>query len=158
MPTRRISPRINMGIIHASHIHVDDLTDYSYITANNGGCIVNSPPALRYNEGTSKWQFSNDGITFQDLGTGTGASGSLIVDKTVEHISSDIAAESLHTLPSGKSYTPDNGNNLDIYFNGQLLAHDSGSITYDYEEINSVTIRFHREIPTCSVLSYIIRN
>jgi hypothetical protein len=42
------------------------------IEANNGD--VNRP-ALRYNESTNKWEFSNDGTTFSEMGAGTSTGG-----------------------------------------------------------------------------------
>lgn len=39
------------------------------IKANFGGP---NDPILRYNKTTQKWTFSNDGITFQDFGSGSG--------------------------------------------------------------------------------------
>lgn len=39
------------------------------VLANNGDANL---PALIYNESTNKWQYSNDGTTFSDMGTGGG--------------------------------------------------------------------------------------
>ena len=37
------------------------------IQAVNGDA---NPPTLRYNETSNKWEFSNDGTTFQEIGAG----------------------------------------------------------------------------------------
>jgi hypothetical protein len=42
------------------------------IEANNGDA---NRPAMRYNESTNKWQFSNDGTTFTDMGSGSSPGG-----------------------------------------------------------------------------------
>jgi hypothetical protein len=50
-------------------------------------------PNLRYNAATSKWQYSNDGITWTDIGSGGGGSGDVVgpassVDNTIPRFDS----------------------------------------------------------------------
>lgn len=81
-------------------------------------------------------------------------------DKAVEDVVSVINAESPHTLPGGLDYTPDpnyDGENMDVYYNGQLLAVDSGSVSRDYEETSTTSITFHFTVKPNSNLTYIIR-
>lgn len=58
----------------ANNIQFGDGADSAnkVIIIDNGDANL---PAIRYNVSTSKFQFSNDGVTFQDLGTGGGVSG-----------------------------------------------------------------------------------
>jgi len=156
MAVFRRSPRT--CIIRASQIHIDNLTPYSDITANNG-LTPFSAPRLRYNEITGTWQYSNDGLNYFNIGSGSGGSGSAeITTKLTEVVtSSPIAVESVHTIPGGESYTLGAGNYLDIYFNGQLLTHDSGGNIIDYIENTTTTIKFHFNVPVGSILQYMIR-
>lgn len=48
------------------------------IEANNGDA---NRPALRYDESTNKWQFSNDGTTFTDMGSGVSSGGDFLVSQ-----------------------------------------------------------------------------
>ena len=75
--------------------------------------------AIRYNESTDKWQFTNDGSTYQDMGDGTaadmGAQGltnyvalenpTLIVEELTQ--STDGAYEQFNIGPSGLNYISD---------------------------------------------------
>lgn len=47
-------------------------TDNKEIIANTGASNL---PALQYNVTTGKWEFSNDGIGFKDIGSGAGGAG-----------------------------------------------------------------------------------
>lgn len=81
-------------------------------------------------------------------------------DKEVEDITSVINAETAHTLPGGLTYTLDtthHGENMDVYFNGQLLAADGSSEERDYEETSADSIAFHFIIKPNSNLTYIVR-
>ena len=115
-----------------------------------------TPPAIRYNDTTSKWQASNDGIAFFDIGSGGGGfSGSFI--KISETILTQIPAETSHTLPGGYAYTQASGSMLDVYLNGQLLSHDDGTHTRDYMEVTSTTIKFYFIVLKDSTVTYIIK-
>ena len=159
MAVCRRSPRFHFGQpMHAGQIHIDNSTPYSKITANNSGSACTDAPGLRYNENTGTWQFSNDGLNYFNMGSGTGGSGSTeFTTKLTEVVTSQIIAESTHTIPGGESYTLDTGNNLDVYFNGQLLTHDKGTNTIDYTENTTTTIKFHFNVPAGSILQYMIR-
>lgn len=45
------------------------------ITANNGDA---NAPQLKYNSSTNTWQYSNDGTTFNDMGSGSGGSTEVV--------------------------------------------------------------------------------
>ena len=151
MATRRISPVCNFGTLFASEIVLRDVGNvYIY-----SGTALSSP-ALRYNDVIDRWQFSNNGVNYVDMGSGVGPISGSFTDKFVEFITIDILEETNHLLPGGKTYTLDNGKYLDIYHGGQLLVADTTE-GYDYQEVNSSTVKFHKEIPTGTLLTYIIR-
>ena len=114
-----------------------------------------TPPALRYNDGVHKWQASNDGIAFFNLGGGGGYSGSFV--KVVDTLLAPLPAESIYLIPNGQSYTMSAGNHLDVFFNGQLLNHDHGSDIRDYIEMTTTTIKFHFDVDKMSTLTFIIK-
>ena len=70
MAVIRISPRVNMGQILARQINIENATDYHSIYSGWDPVALN--PGIRYNEVTAKWQFSHNGTTWLDFGTGTG--------------------------------------------------------------------------------------
>lgn len=148
MTTRRISPRCNYGTLNVSEVILNNGYIYSGTPLNG--------PALRYNDVTEKWQFSNDGITFIDLGNSNISVSGSYVDKFVEFIITDILEETNHSLPGGKIYTVNNGTYLDIYQGGQLLIADNIQ-SYDYLEVDISTVKFHKEIPAGTLLTYVIR-
>ena len=88
MSVIRISPRINMGQLLARQINIDNPTNFHGILS---GSDPISGPQLRYNESTSKWQYSNNGFAFSDIGTG-GGGGSVPAYKIIEGstVSGDI--------------------------------------------------------------------
>lgn len=47
----------------------DGIAGNKQISANNGDANL---PNLRFNDSTNKWQFSNDGTTWTDMGSGAG--------------------------------------------------------------------------------------
>jgi hypothetical protein len=49
-------------------------------------------PALKYDSATNKWQFSNDGVTFTDMGTG---SGGALIDLTDVSIESGVIEDEI---------------------------------------------------------------
>ena len=160
MSVCRRSPRTHFGTpVYAGQLHLDNAGNFSKITADSGGQASATSPGLRYNEITFTWQYSNDGINWLDMGTGGGGGGGSDSGsyKVAEQVSSQISAESLHYLPEGKTFALGEGAYLDVFFNGQLLTHDSGSRDYDYEEVNISAIRFHFDIPAPSFLCYVIR-
>lgn len=153
MAVCRHSPRTHFGTpVHVGQLHIDNPTAYSKITANNSGSIVNAP-GLRYSELSSIWEFSNDGNTWGPIGSGSGGNGAY---KVAEFLSSLIPAETDHSLPDSKTYTMGSGSYMDVYYNGQLLCHDSDIRNHDYIEINETTIKFHFEVPAETILAYVI--
>ena len=75
-------------------------------------------------------------------------------DKVSETTASPITSGNPHTLPGSKSYTPNSGQHLDVYYNGQLLLEGSGN---DYSETTGTTITFNFTVPTNANLTYMIR-
>lgn len=87
-------------------------------------------------------------------------------DKYVESVSGAISAGSLHSLPYGISYTPDatagqEGKNMDVYVDGQLLAADTGAnganADRDYGETTASGITFRFNIQVGRNITYIVR-
>lgn len=70
MAVIRISPRVNMGQILASQINIENPDGYQYLYSGIDPVALN--PGIRYNEDTSKWQFSHNGTDWSDFGTGSG--------------------------------------------------------------------------------------
>lgn len=62
------------GIVPSNKIKIGDgQASNKEIEAHRGS---STNPKLRWNESTSKWQFSNDGTNYSDIGTGTGGGSS----------------------------------------------------------------------------------
>jgi len=80
-----------------------------------------------------------------------------IPSKTTEYLTADITAGVAHTLPSGETFAMDTGLYLDIFFNGQLLTHNDGIRPHDYYEFTNSSIKFNFNVPTASMMTYIIR-
>ena len=152
MAVRRISPTITYTHLRASDVHLVTPTDaYIYVGGTEDG------PNLRYNKGTSKWQFSNNGTVWSNMGSG-GVSGSYDdAIKVVELVTIEIPADVNHLLPESATYTLSEGNKLDIYLNGQLLTHDQPGSARDYIEVNISTVKFHFIVPQSHVLVYTIK-
>lgn len=77
--------------------------------------------------------------------------------KEVELTSGSIAAEEVHTIPNGQSYTVAEGDNMDLYYNGQLLQADIAGQTRDYEEASTTSVKFHFTVPEDTYITYVIR-
>jgi len=153
MSVRRISPKINYGYLHTAALYLVDTPQDVYIYA--GG--FEDSPNLRYRMTTSKWQFSNNGTTWTDMGGG-GVSGSYDnAIKIVELVQTEIPIDTNHVLPNSATYTMSEGDKLDIYLNGQLLTHDQPSSDRDYVEVTSSAVKFHFTVPQGHVLTYIIK-
>jgi hypothetical protein len=87
-------------------------------------------------------------------------------EKHTEVVASDISAGSAHQLPVTLSYTPDStsgqqGSNMDVYLDGQLLAASTGTNgnneDRDYSETSSTHITFHFDVYQYSNITYVIR-
>lgn len=153
MAVCRKSPRTHFGTpVHVGQLHIDNSTSYSKITVGSGSACGDTP-GLRYNELDTLWEFSNNGIDWQPMGSGSVGNGSY---KIAEFLPSSIPAETNHSLPGGKTYTMGSGSYMNVYYNGQLLCHDSDIRNHDYVEIDETTVRFHFKVPAETILAYII--
>ena len=92
--------------------------------------------------------------------------GNAIADKHIEVVAADIPAGTQHALPGGLTYTPDStggqqGANLDVYLDGQLLSASTGANGVnedkDYSETNTTSITFHFDVYQYSNITYKIR-
>jgi len=88
-----------------------------------------------------------------------------VADKYVEGLSSDITAGVVHPVP-GFTYTPDStsdqeGSNMDILLNGQLLSASTGAngvnADRDYAETTASGITFHMDVHQYSNITYMVR-
>lgn len=77
--------------------------------------------------------------------------------KVTERLTSQLTAETAHTLPGANSYTLGNGANMDVYLNGQLLQADAVAEERDYDETSTTQVTFHFNIRQNSFLTYVIR-
>jgi len=86
--------------------------------------------------------------------------------KYIETTSSEITANVEHALPYSITYTPDStagqeGNNMDVYLSGQLLAADTGAAGVnadrDYGETTTSGITFRFTIPAGRNITYVVR-
>jgi hypothetical protein len=84
--------------------------------------------------------------------------------KYIEEVSSHISKNTLHTVPA--VYTPDStvdqeGSNMDVYVNGQMLSADSGTnganADRDYGESTTTQITFRFNIRKGANIVYVIR-
>ncbi len=86
--------------------------------------------------------------------------------KYVETTAGAITANVEHALPYSITYTPDatagqEGNNMDVYLSGQLLAADTGAAganaDRDYGETTTSGITFRFDIPAGRNITYVVR-
>ena len=154
MAVYRKSPRTSFGNpFCVGQLHIDNPTAYSKITVGKGS-VYGDTPGLRYNESNTLWEFSNDGVDWLPLGSG---SVGFTPVKVTEYITSQINKNEIHTLPNFETFKMAQGDWLDVLFNGQLLTHASGARDFDYKEVSTSQIKFHFDIPVSTVLTYIIR-
>lgn len=154
MAVCRHSPRTHFGTpVYVGQLHIDNPTVYSKITAGSGSACGDTP-GLRYNELDTLWEFSNDGVDWLPLGSG---SVGFTPVKATEYIISQINKNTNHTLPNLEIFKMAQGAWLDVLFNGQLLTHTLGVRDFDYEEVSTSQVKFHFDIPVSTVLTYIIR-
>jgi len=114
MSVVRYSPRTHFGTpVHVGQLHVDNSTAYSKITVSNNGSVINAP-GLRYRETASIWEYSNDGLIWYAIGTGSGSAGD-------------------GTIPLG---TPTDGTYTDGYFPFQITTQINDAI----DNINELLI------------------
>lgn len=93
--------------------------------------------------------------------------GDGVGDKYVEVVASDISAGVAHQIPVGLTYTPDStagqqGSNMDVYLDGQLLSASTGANGVnedrDYSETSTTHITFHFKVHKYSNITYVIRS
>jgi hypothetical protein len=84
----------------------------------------------------------------------------------IETPSSDIVAGTTHTLPYSLTYTPEStsgqeGKNMDVFVNGQLLNASTGTDgdeeDRDYSEVSGTQIKFHIDVNAYSNIMYVVR-
>jgi len=78
--------------------------------------------------------------------------------KVSERLTTKVDAGTSHILPGGNSYTLDNGDNMDVYFNGvmQQCASAGGEVR-DYSETDTTHVTFNYNLPKDSYITYVIR-
>ncbi len=113
-------------------------------------------PTIKFNEATGTWQYSNDGITFYNFGSGTVSGSFDTSNKYSTIIQTLIPANTNFTLAAPYTVTTE-GDKLDIFLNGQLLSSYVDGNPGDYSEINTITIQFHYDVPKGTLLTYIIK-
>jgi hypothetical protein len=89
------------------------------------------------------------------------AIGSSHVTRTIERVSSTIAANTAHTLPGGITYTLDgagNGQNLWVYTRGILRDPGSVSEGNDYAETSTSSVTFYQTINKDDHINYFIKS
>ena len=107
------------------------------IYANNGDA---NKPAIKYDYAGSKWQYSNDGSTFSDMGSGSGGSGdgATIETATGDLTSNDIGKPVTPMLVAGDSYVKmllhfDGTNGAQIFtdssYNTTVTAYGNASLS-----------------------------
>ena len=81
--------------------------------------------------------------------------------RVIERLTSEIAANTAHTLPGGASYTPDgtgNGKNMWVFVRG--LLQDPGTLTESvqntYVETSGTSITFYQKVKVGDHINYII--
>lgn len=85
-------------------------------------------------------------------------------EKYIESVSVPFSAGTLHSLPTGITYTPDStagreGSNMDVYVDGQLIAADTIALNdRDYAETTTSGITFHFDIQVGRNITYIVRD
>ena len=87
-------------------------------------------------------------------------------DKYIESVSTTISKNTPHTLPSSITYTPystagQEGKNMDVYVDGQLLAADTGAnganADRDYGETSTTSITFRFNVHSGQNITYVVR-
>ena len=101
-----------------------------------------------------------------ELKTLSNTLGTSASKKYVEAVASDITANTSHALPSTLTYTPvstagQEGKNMDVYVDGQLLAADTGAAGVnadrDYGETSTSGITFRFAVQAGRNITYMIR-
>lgn len=77
--------------------------------------------------------------------------------KEVERLTSQVTSGSAHVVPGSNSHSAGNGDDMDIYLNGQLIQSNTGTELRDYLESGTDEVKFTFDVPTNSYLTYIIR-
>lgn len=86
--------------------------------------------------------------------------------KFVESVSGTITKNIVHTLPYSQAYTPEStsgieGQNMDVYVDGQLLSADTGTAGVnadrDYAESSTIQVTFRFDIQEGRNITYVVR-
>jgi hypothetical protein len=89
-----------------------------------------------------------------------------VAEKYIESVTTEIARNVEHALPNGLTYTPyavagEEGKNMDVYIDGQLLAADTGAAGVnadrDYGETTASGITFRFDVQVGRNITYMIR-
>ena len=117
---------------------------------------------LRQLKGTTNW-YDDPGISIVELSNAIDAG---VGEKYVESVSSTITKNTEHILPNSITYTPDatsgqEGSNMDVYVDGQLLAADTGAAGVnadrDYGETSVSGITFRFDVQEGRNITYVVR-
>ena len=117
---------------------------------------------IRQLKGTTNW-YDEPVTNLADLYSSINAG---IGEKYIESVSSTITKNVEHALPYSITYTPDatsgqEGSNMDVYIDGQLLAADTGSFganaDRDYGETSASGITFRFDIQEGRNITYVVR-
>lgn len=77
--------------------------------------------------------------------------------KISERLTTVLLAETAHTIPDSGTYTLAEGDNMDVYVNGQLMQADIAGEERDYEETSTTSVTFHSTLRQNAFITYIIR-
>ena len=117
---------------------------------------------------TGNYIDSGDTITesLEELDVALAAMNAASVNKYIEEVSTLISRNVVHALPNNLTYTPDStsgeeGSNMDIYVDGQLLTSDTGvagvNADRDYAESTASGIAFRFDVQVGRNITYMIR-
>jgi hypothetical protein len=152
MAVERKNPSLKLlGAMHAVKYYTRE--GMYYEGTENFPCMY--LPRIRYNQTLYQWEVTNDGENyFPIIGT---VSGSINNSQKYSTIISTILNANTNFVLAAPYVPSGNGDNLDIFLNGQLLTPKIGNIQGDYIEINNTTIQFYFNVPKGALLTYVIR-
>ena len=108
----------------------DGTDDNKFIEADLG--LGASNPKIRYNSTDDVWQVANDGLTWSNLATGTGAGGLSVSD--------EVSGQTGTTITFGQAYGLDQDGTL-VWRNGVLMREvGTPAQTDEYSEASTTTI------------------
>jgi len=145
----------NTSAISANDTDISDLEAAAGTSTGLAGLVYSSTNYIT--NGTSL----ETAIGALDAAIG-GTSGIKYIETTAGAITKNVE----HALPYSITYTPDStagqeGNNMDVYLSGQLLAADTGAAganaDRDYGETTTSGITFRFDIPAGRNITYVVR-